>query len=220
MTSILGSLQKDPLVAYPAGDALSVEVLQKRDGVFAADASQVLEVRNVNLGRLGLVCCELTAQLFQRAAVENKFVGNFDQHFIPQEQSNNLLRADFIDFQPANYLIERRYLQACQGKGLLDRLFGLGLFVPHDHAAPSKVNEFAGGLDFSLLGKSLQNTEKDISADVESFAKFLFADSRNEWIGVVESGNRGKYFGLGLAEGCWGEQSVMALDEFAALCEA
>src|SRR5208337_795509 len=72
-------LQDDSLVVDAACDSLAIEILQQRDGVFAGDAEQVLELRHAELGRLRLVGDDSPAQRLERVAVKHQVVGQLYQ---------------------------------------------------------------------------------------------------------------------------------------------
>src|SRR6266481_5408211 len=89
-----GNLEYNTLIPGTARNPLPVQVFQQRDGIFSRNARQFLESRHADaLALNSLVNQELVPKLRQRIPVKNQFRRYSDEHFLPQENLQQFLRA-------------------------------------------------------------------------------------------------------------------------------
>src|SRR6266498_5590231 len=127
--------QDDSFVAYTLRHPLAIEVLEQRNGVFAAYAGKIFESRNVDLGILCFVRCQIATKLIQSVAMKNQLIRDFDQQLFAKQQSNYFLRANSVDFQTSQDVLESGHFQPSGSKGLLNGFARFSLFVLHHHTA-------------------------------------------------------------------------------------
>src|SRR5690349_6550024 len=109
--------------------------------MFACNPKEVLEVADVELGRLGLLRGDLTSQQDQGVAMEDEFVGEFHKDAVAQQQGNDLLRSNLVDWQRCQHVFQQRDLQTRVAKGAFDLCLRFSLFV-------AKNNTFADGMHY------------------------------------------------------------------------
>src|SRR6266849_7029276 len=180
------SLQNDPLIAHAAGDVLAVEVLQERNGIFARDAGEVLELGDVDLLRLGFLFGKRAAQPLQRLLVKNQVVAQLDQGFLAQQQGHQALCAYFINFQSRQDFLERRDPQSRLGECLLNHQLGFDFLIFHHHTAPGGAYLFTGNVDFFEPRQLCEHTLKDFAADSQPFAQCFFVVAGQQRILLLE----------------------------------
>src|SRR5208282_5743873 len=179
-------LQNLANVANSPGHPLAIKILEQRNGILAGHSDQFLEMRNVNLQRLLLIGRNLAAHFFQSAAMENQFVGDFDQHLVAQQESHDFLCPGFVDPQPTEDLLQSGHLHASGGKGVFDLLFRLRLFVLQDDAAPRQSHYIAEYLKLFFQQQLGHGRSEDLRGGVHQDPQFFFAHSGREAIPTVK----------------------------------
>src|SRR5947209_3084582 len=91
---------------------LTVKPLEQRDGVLARDSRQVLEAPDVESRRSRLLLRQQLPQLSQRTRMEHQLFADLHQHFVAQQDGDDLLCPCAIDRKLHEHFLDRRNLQS------------------------------------------------------------------------------------------------------------